>query len=284
MELTMAAQEDSTPWNRTISASAPPGKSCTRSNSSSSPVTSELVEENVPSNDENLYGRSYFDVLGVVRRKPSRPDAPPTLSKSCSDKLALKQCTSTLSSISSLLIHPGNAYIHTLTLPSSQYVEKACQRSFGPGGRMASLTHPLGQRLAKAGYRYTPFEVKTTTREFIHSRRSPSTTNESFVPSNISSLIHGSSQETLINGVLQGRKQTDVRGASAVSRRKLWSLALTIATLLGEPALCRVLARSTYQDLKLDSLLRAREETKSSVRCRALQGWKRNSGDDTWSL
>src|SRR6187402_1945264 len=120
MELTMAAQEDATPWD------LPPSTN-TSSHTPSSPTNTTV-----------LHGRGYFSALGSVRRKPSRPDAPPTLSKSCSDKISLKQSTSLLSSISSLLISPDNIYIHSLILPSSQYSAVACTRAFSDSGRLAS--------------------------------------------------------------------------------------------------------------------------------------------------
>lgn len=279
MELTMAAQPDATPWART-----PSPRPAHRSSPSGLGLEG-AVEPHVPSPHPELYGRSYFDVLGVVRRKPARPDAPPTLSKSCSDKLALKQSTSILSSIASLLIHPDNAYIHTVILPSSQYVEKACQRAFGPEGRMAPLVQAWDRNLDSAGYRYTPFRIKSTTRDFSFSRRAAENMDRmTVIPSNISSLTHGTNQETLINGVLQGRKQSDPKGASALSRRTLWSLALKIAASLGERAIIQALSRPTYDAVKSAGPLQARKLTKKLIRQGPLSGWKPNSGDDDWSL
>src|SRR5690242_6809944 len=78
MELTMSAQDDATPWT-----SAPP----------------TISSDALPDSEGALRGRSNFSLLGAVRCKPSRLDAPPTLSKSCTDKLALKQSTSVLSSV-----------------------------------------------------------------------------------------------------------------------------------------------------------------------------------------
>lgn len=279
MELTMAAQSDATPWARTPSPQLP------HDTSESGLGLESAAESHMASPHPELYGRSYFDVLGVVRRKPARPDAPPTLSKSCSDKLALKQSTSILSSIASLLIHPDNAYIHTVILPSSQYVEKACQRAFGPEGRMAPLVKAWDRNLDSAGYRYTPFQIKPTNREFSFSRRAAENMEHiTITPSNISSLTHGSNQETLINGVLQGRKQTDPKGASALSRRTLWSLALKIAASLGERAIIQALSRPTYYAVKSAGPLQARKLTKKLTRQGPLSGWKPNSGDDDWSL
>ncbi|KAL1305601.1 hypothetical protein AAFC00_007204 [Neodothiora populina] len=280
MELTMAAQQDATPWSRTPPpqpADSEDHPGCIGSKSGS------------PSRDDQassqLYGRSYFDVLGVVRRKPSRPDAPPTLSKSCSDKLALKQTTSTLSSLTSLFVHPDRAYLSTLTMPASQYIDTACQRAFGPEGRMAPLERTGDRDYALTLYSYRPFKVNPTAREFSFSRRSTAWADTvSIVPSNISSLTYGSNQETLINGVLQGRKQLDPRGASAVSRRKTWLMAAGLAMMIGEKAIQQALNQPTYNGVKTHYALQARESIKRLVRQGPLRGWTRNNGDDGWSL
>ncbi|KAH0290001.1 adenosine-deaminase domain-containing protein, partial [Aureobasidium sp. EXF-3399] len=250
MELTMAQQDDQSPW------------------------TSTSVAE-----PDDLFGRGYFGTLGVVRRKPARPDAPPTWSKSCSDKLALKQYTSVLSAVSSLLIHPENAYIHTLVMPRSQVVPEACDRAFGLNGRLSALQHISSGRFA-----FRPFTIRPTTREFAFSRRIADPSTTSIVPSNISSLTYGPKQETLINGSLQGRKQGDPRGASAVSRRSMWALALRTAALLAQPALIAALDVKSYADVKRSKLLADREAAKHTARDTSLRGWKRNVGDDEWSL
>ncbi|KAG9676416.1 adenosine-deaminase domain-containing protein, partial [Aureobasidium melanogenum] len=250
MELTMAQQDDQSPWTSTSDVES-----------------------------DELFGRGYFGTLGVVRRKPARPDAPPTLSKSCSDKLALKQYTSVLSAVSSLLIHPENAYIHTLVMPQSQMVSEACARAFGLHGRLSAL-----ENASSGPFAFRPFAVRPTTREFSFSRRivDPSTT--SIAPSNISSLTYGPKQETLINGTLQGRKQGDPRGASAVSRRSMWALAIKVATSLAQPALVAALSAKSYADVKADQMLSDREAAKQTAKDLSLQGWRRNNGDDEWSL
>ena len=116
MELVMEAQEDSTPWT------TPP------------PLIHDTTGLSTPQTTA-LRGRSHFSHLGAVRLKPSRPDAPPTFSKSCSDKLALTQTTSLLSSLTSLLISPQNAYITALVMPTSQFNKAACTRAFARSGR-----------------------------------------------------------------------------------------------------------------------------------------------------
>ncbi|KAG9190844.1 tRNA-specific adenosine deaminase 1 [Alternaria panax] len=261
MELTMAAQEDATPWTST-----PPTLSS----------TSDTVDQGEAS---ALRGRSNFSLLGVVRAKPSRPDAPPTLSKSCTDKLAVKQATSLLSSTSSLLVSPQNAYLKTLVLPDSQYVSQACERAFSLSGRLRYLDPEEW----KGGYRFQPFTILPTDREFAWSRRALSAT-EKAVPSNISAVWTPSWQETLIGGVMQGRKQLDPRGASKICRRGLWIEALRLAGLLGGAGMMsEALRKRKYAEMKGSDELHERIKAKEATR-KALKGWVRNTGDDDFSI
>ncbi|KAF2209314.1 hypothetical protein CERZMDRAFT_47354 [Cercospora zeae-maydis SCOH1-5] len=245
MELTMAEQTDATPWER---------------------------------QQDGLLGRGNFDQLGVVRRKPSRPDAPRTLSKSCSDKLALKQCTGLLSGLTTLLVHPGNTYLATLILPEEQVISSAVQRSFSATGRLSSLE---GERFRKSwsrfGYRFQPFEIHKTTKVFDFCK--PSKNCQAF-PSNISVMYTPQRQEILINGVLQGRKQADPKGASCVSRRRMWeSVNETIGSMRASDA-AAILDIHEYAKLKQHPLLEGRELVKRDVRSTCLPGWMQNVGDD----
>ncbi|KFY66879.1 hypothetical protein V497_00662 [Pseudogymnoascus sp. VKM F-4516 (FW-969)] len=269
MELTMAAQDDATPW--AIPAAASPSAT-----------------------DSSMPGRGYFSNLGIVRRKPSRPDAPSTLSKSCSDKITLKQIISVLSSVTSLLISPENAYLQTLTLPESQYVTAGCERCFSPRGRLKGLDVP-----PSGGYSFQDFKMMTTTREFVFSRRDTEGSpllSDTISPSNIAASWSPYFEETLIGGVLQGRKQNDPKGASVVCKRKMWELARDITRLLdlesssslenslslvgedgaGEP-------RRTYEDMKQGQLLQDRMTAKTNAR-KTLKGWVRNDGDERFTL
>ncbi|KAF1919146.1 tRNA-specific adenosine deaminase, partial [Ampelomyces quisqualis] len=263
MELTMNAQEDATPWT------SPP------------PTVSSISSDgtNVEAEPAALRGRSNFSHLGAVRCKPSRPDAPPTLSKSCTDKLALKQATSLLSSTTSLLISPGNAYIHTLILPESQYVPAACNRAFSRSGRLKHVSDETW----KGGYVWKAFDIKPTSREFTWSRRNIGP-GEKAVPSNLSAVYTPAWQETLIGGVLQGRKQFDPRGASAICRRSMWKIATQIAGLVGVPLLAKVLGKRTYGDMKTDEVFSHRKRIKQDIRKDALKGWIKNTGDDGFEL
>jgi tRNA-specific adenosine deaminase 1 len=282
MELIMAAQEDSTPWDL-------PAFSHNASLFTTSSGPSSL-----------LHGRGYFSALGQVRGKPSRPDAPPTLSKSCSDKLALKQSTSLLSSLTSLLISPQNAYLTSLVLPSSQYSETACTRAFSSSGRLA----PLKGKKWGGGYSFREFKVLTTEKEFAYSRRQALMPGEKLVPSNIASIsgLSPAGSETLIGGTLQGRKQFSLPGASRVCKRRMWQLALSVAgiacqhalindgdnrkpeeiedKLMGDHPIVESLNAETYAEIKEGDLLKERMKVKREVREMALMGWVRNEGGE----
>ncbi|RYP71600.1 hypothetical protein DL771_004726 [Monosporascus sp. 5C6A] len=187
MELTMAAQADASPWDvpSLPSSPFPPPPSPSPSNSTT-PAEAEPT---------TLPGRAYFSLLGAVRRKPARGDAPPTLSKSCSDKLALRQCASLLSGLAALLVSPENAYVRCLVLPEAAYSAGGCRRAFsattldeekgngeGEGGNGVEVREarakaeegrmrPLYGRRWGGGYAFRPFEVRTTGLEFAFSRR-----------------------------------------------------------------------------------------------------------------
>jgi tRNA-specific adenosine deaminase 1 len=273
MELVMSAQEDATPWNT-------PAPAVTSSSSLSSP---QLRSRN---NDEKelsaLRGRSNFSILGAVRCKPSRPDAPPTLSKSCTDKLALKQGTSLLSSTTSLLISPKNAYLHSVILPDSQYVPDACSRAFSRSGRLKHLSDEMVKSW-KGGYKWQSFDVKSTRREFEWSRRAVAK-GEKAVPSNLSAVWTPAWQETLIGGVLQGRKQFDPRGASAICRRGMWKMVIEIAAVASIPMFGEVLGKRTYKEVKEDSMFMERKRVKTDITTSGLRGWVKNTGDEEWGL
>ncbi|OTB02885.1 hypothetical protein M426DRAFT_322306 [Hypoxylon sp. CI-4A] len=255
MELTMASQEDATPWE------IPPE---TKTEPLSNAITTTITITTTPIPQETLPGRAYFSHLGVVRRKPARPDAPPTLSKSCSDKLAQHQATSLLSSTTSLLVAPEHVYLLKLIMPASRHDASACQRAFSAAGRMKSAAARSGTSFA-GGYTFRPFVVETTTLEFRFSQRSvealvfgnasnancnaaaatasnnekqdakKSAAAKGVAPSNIAAAWTASGlEETTLGGVLQGRKQSaaDARGASFASRRKMWAVAVEIAELL----------------------------------------------------
>lgn len=286
MELIMAAQEDASPWAVPADVLAPP--------SPKGDVTDLTVAGEPAANPVALPGRAYFSHLGVVRRKPARADAPPTLSKSCSDKIALKQCTSLLCSLTSLLVMPSKSlYLASIVLPQSQFSAEACARAFSAQGRMsASAESSTGDSWTESGYGFVGFEVVTTRKGFAFSKRaideqSGELEQGRLVASNLAVALtcNGSPQgEGLVGGVLQGRKQMDPKGASLVSRRKMWALAKQVASLAGLTEVKALLESETYGAFKEGELLEARRAVKAEARRVSLRGWVRNEGDDGFSL
>jgi tRNA-specific adenosine deaminase 1 len=155
-------------------------------------------------------------------------------------------------------------------------------------------------RMHGSDYEFRPFRLVTTTLEFPYSRRSAP--SASLVPSNIAAAWTASGiEETVIGGVLQGRKVGDVRGASKLSRRRMWELARNLAQELATELASGLDVKATlqekwgqelretldgacYGDIKSAVLLEERHVAKAVLRERALVGWVRNVGDEGWGL
>lgn len=206
----------------------------------------------------------------------ARADSPLTLSKSCSDKLALKQCTSLLSSLTSLLISPEHSYLDTLVLPRSQNNHTACTRAFGPEGRMKSISNC---KWASA-YHFHPFRVQNTEREFAYSRRSKPETCAALRTSKTAAVWHPNLLETLTLGRLQGRKAQDPKAASQISNVRMWELMEQLVIALNSPLILEISRYKSYRQLKLSHLFNERKQVKHDARDEALRGWVRNADDD----
>lgn len=305
MELCMAEQEDATPWVV--------------------PPAADVKEDQ----QVLLEGRAHFSILGVVRRKPCRADAEPTMSKSCTDKLALRQVTSLLSYHASLLIAPtSSAYITALVLPEEEISRVGCERAFGggPTGRMRALvnqTFPVWN--ADFEYRFRPFEVLSVPMDIVKPRwpfgkyRSDIARKAS-KPGNISALWIASASslkpyqvnnmscieykprispestavvECIISGAKQGSKlkSMSLRGASVLSRVKMWNLVHEICTETRGEDLHRqdILESKSYSDFKNKSSdandglpwLMARSLAAKEAK-NVLKPWIPNCKDEGW--
>lgn len=220
---------------------------------------------------------TYSGKKAVLMLFPARADSPQTLSKSCSDKLALKQCTSLLSSCTSFLVNPANAYLESLILPRSQCIQHACERCFGAGGRMK----PVANHQWSGGYAFRPFKVRASDHEFACSRRSKPPSSRELRSSNIAAVFSPHVQEALILGRLQGRQKIDPKGASAICSRRMWKTTLQVLAALGTPTLFQQIAESSHvRKWKESALFADRQRVKADVTAEALSGWIRNGGDD----
>ena len=244
-----------------------------------------------------LQGRGCFSALGIVRRKPSRRDAEPTMSKSCSDKLTLKQITSTLCFPATLVIaSTENAYLSGLVLPSTRYSEIGCQRAFGSTGRLNSLqTWKL-----PPSAQFRPFQIAVLSPDFEKFPFSKTDTAQGCMKAgNVSAVfiksMHGSSKdtnETILGGVKQGHRsfENDPKKPSLICRLRLWELVRSVLDSVEEAEniptetrreLSRTKAATTYGQLKTSDLNAHRQAAKGVVTS-CLGKWPKNSGDEAW--
>ena len=238
-----------------------------------------------------LLGRGYFSQLGAVRRKPSRGDAEATMSKSCSDKLAVKQFTGLLSFPADIFIErTPNSFLQSLVVYSDQYDHTGYERAFGPKFRLFALDR-------EAQF----FKTSILAASFPRFSFEKNSGRNSSKASNISALwILGSDDcthdtpEVILKGVKQGFKQFEERPGkeSAVCRKRMWSRGLEIEKLVLSASDysssytwpdASWLPIGTYTDSKAHPARAAKTELKRAV-TEKLRGWALNTGDEGWSL
>lgn len=236
-----------------------------------------------------LLGRGYFSQLGAVRRKPARGDAEATMSKSCTDKLALKQCSGLLSFPADIVVTiTPNCFIKSFVIFQDQYDRTGYERAFGSKGRPQSSSD--GSQcfdFSILPHSFPPFEFE---------KGSPTAPTKT---SNVSALwIRGSgispndSIEVLINGVKQGFKQFEEREGkeSTICRKQMWCLGARIQALLAAKHQSR--ATDPKTDLQLASSYRVAKDHVARLARRQLKvrvaqtqaGWIPNTGDEEWAL
>ncbi|KAL6241461.1 hypothetical protein RBB50_011725 [Rhinocladiella similis] len=246
----------------------------------------------------NLQGRGHFSLLGYVRRKPARADADPSHSKSCTDKLTVKQFTSALSFPTDLFIQrTDNAYIRNLIVYRDQFDSTGYERAFGQVGRLSNVCHldhlfrvdPLPEGFPRFMYDRTCIDSDQKGKAKV--------TNISALCIRGSGAATADAIEVLMNGVKSGFKQWDLRPAKAsiVSRYRLWQLAHSVLDLIrdGGSLDCshrQAWANDLYQSLSAETYaaaksthLRADQITLKNNITAALGNWAKNDGDYVWS-
>lgn len=124
------------------------------------------------------------------------------------------------------------------------------------------------------GYGFHPFDIKTTSLDFEYSRRNVGTGRTGEIKGcNIAAAWNPYLQEALINGVQQGRKQTDVRGASALSRSRMFILLKEVHLGMRPQDGVSSLIFSDYRELKRSKALQDRQGVKKAAKEEALKGW-----------
>lgn len=106
---------------------------------------------------------------------------------------------------------------------------------------------------------------------------------DKMLPSNVTAVYTAHFQETLIGGVLQGHKQHDPKGASAICRKRMWDIVREVHAIIDIPVTSKASGAARYKDLKIFPWLESRRRVKEDVRNIALAGWVRNEGDDLFS-
>lgn len=104
------------------------------------------------------------------------------------------------------------------------------------------------------------------------------------IPSNLTAVSTPHFQETLIGGVLQGRKQGDPRATSAIARKSMWRAVTDIAETIGSPLLLESVRKATYGEFKAADLFDRRCRVANDVKNMVLKGWTPNSGDEDFAL
>lgn len=203
-------------------------------------------------------GRAHFFHSGLVRTKPGRRDSPVTLSKSCTDKLTLRQTVSLLSGPVAKVLSPHNAYLSSLVLPSF-YSEDDTTRAFQQRLETMPCTTSYGP------YRPKLFKVVGTNEQFESAKHS----DHMPCPNGIAYVLNRP-PEAILGGVKMGAKPFTGKGTSMLSRRSIVQSVRDLAASI------QLDLPQRYGELKYDS---DRDCMKQEL-YRTLGGWISTSPDD----
>lgn len=164
-----------------------------------------------------LRGREYYTTTGRVRTKPGRRDSPMTLSKSCSDKLTMKQYTGIVMGVVEHVFE--QIYLDELVLPAGNDV--GIKRAFRDRLEQSGTKRTAeGEEVDRPVSRPRYFTTVTSDTKFAYSQgpgRKPSA----------NSIIWtiNTGNEVVLNGVKMGHKPTNMnsKSASKVSRQAIWT-------------------------------------------------------------
>lgn len=209
-------------------------------------------------------GREHFDQLGVVRTKPGRVDSVLTLSKSCSDKLCVKQLTGICNLVSAPLF-PEGVFLDYLVLGRDKVDASDFKRCFHT--RFCDM---LSSSLKKRPLQLALYESD----EYPFHKPAESDSTQKYAPALLSLLyvVPQNTVEVINNGVRFGalRKKQPPRpgGESFVCNHRLVEKFKQVQ---------KCMPHQTYLDMKQSQ---TRRQALKHLARQVLGGWQQTSLDD----
>ncbi|CAO3642753.1 unnamed protein product [Cunninghamella echinulata] len=159
-------------------------------------------------NDNNLLlkfqrGRFGYDQLGILRTKPGRIDSDPSISMSCSDKLARWNVLGIQSSLLSHIFEP--IYLNSIVIGDLFDAESLKRALYGRLSNIQDLPYP---------YQLNQPRISSTLLSFKYSKSALASSSKNYIsfissPTSISWVAGINKTEILVYGKKQGGKKND---------------------------------------------------------------------------
>jgi tRNA-specific adenosine deaminase 1 len=232
--------------------------------------------------NEGKYGLSQvLFYSNSTSNSTGRRDSPQTMSKSCSDKLALKSSTSLLNSLLANIIDPSSCYLDFLVVPQSAFHQAGFHRAF------EERLKPIRGVVWPGGFSVHPIRALSTTLSIPPTLlpHVSSDVNE-FGATASSSVIYvvGRPNEAILGGIKMGSAfPPSVRGASSLCRARMAQDFFDFISRGSTRLLfLELLPKCTYAEIKRKAGNRT-EPVKRSVR-EAFGGWETNETDSEFTI
>jgi len=167
-------------------------------------------------------GRDGYSNLGALRTKPGRADSPPTLSMSCSDKLALWSLLGIQGALLSEVMEP--VYIDQVVIGGvpeelREAARKDCERAFRGRLNRADLHTPFAHHAPEVHFTTLPFSFSKEA-VALQSGIVPLSASDSV------SWVEGAGLQVLVGGVRRGASVKGKKGLQASGRSRICKLSL----------------------------------------------------------